>query len=176
MGSTPGSRIDNIKANVQPKTIFVNNMNILIEEGDLITHKIPSGEETFEVVDRGFMSGRGGIPSHYQVKVRRPEKDDHPRGTLIQAIGDNSRINVNSIDSSININVNEDNIFSEMKKTISSNISDNSEREALLKIVDELKDSKRSPRFIDKYKEFISLAADHITLFSPLIPILTKFI
>jgi hypothetical protein len=78
-----GSKIENIKAHVQPKTIFIFDEKVPLEEGDKIYRKLPSNLiETFVVIDRGFYGEIAGMKAHYQAKVKK------------FANGTNSRINI----------------------------------------------------------------------------------
>jgi hypothetical protein len=67
-----GRRFDNILADVQPKTIFIDDASLPIEEGDRITRKLPNNlTESYLVLDRGYYASSGSIQAHYQVKVRK---------------------------------------------------------------------------------------------------------
>ena len=67
-----GSRFDNIKANVQPDKILINDVSLPIEEGDKLIRTLPNNlVERYIVLDRCYYAGIGGIPPHYQVKVRK---------------------------------------------------------------------------------------------------------
>ena len=64
-----------IKALVQPKTIFVDDATANIEEADIFIRTLPNGnQEYYRVLDRGYYSQTGGIPAHYQVKVEKTNK------------------------------------------------------------------------------------------------------
>ena len=59
-------RFEQIPADVQSKTIFIDDASLPIEEGDIIERQLPNGLlERYEVADRGFWD------DHYQVKVKR---------------------------------------------------------------------------------------------------------
>lgn len=73
-------RFPNILASVQIDKIFTDDEKLPIEEGDFFERSLPSGlVETYQVTDRGFMEGMGGIPSHYQSKVRKVTARSAPR-------------------------------------------------------------------------------------------------
>lgn len=67
-----GRPYKDIPAHVQFPIIFVKDIAIPIEEGDLI-HYTPSNNlpEHYIVVDRGFKEAIGSFPAHYQIKVER---------------------------------------------------------------------------------------------------------
>lgn len=102
-----GTRIDNKKASVQSKGIFINRSDILIESGDLIERKMSNGGvETFEVIDPGFHEKFHGIEAHYQMKVRKlgiPEAKAAVQQITYNINGANARVNQNSVDNSTNI-------------------------------------------------------------------------
>ncbi|ENI2423266.1 hypothetical protein ABXQ62_003620 [Escherichia coli] len=108
-----GERVDNIKASVQSKKIFISRSDILIETGDLIQRKMSNGgEETYEVIDPGFHEKHGSIPAGYQMthkKLGLPEADKAVQNITYNLSGANSRVNNHSIDNSVNItNLNSD--------------------------------------------------------------------
>jgi hypothetical protein len=172
-----GRIINNIRAFVQRDVVFIGDVNIPVEEGDIITRELPNGlKESLEVLDRGYMPNRGSIPAHYQVKVRRPTEKDTRSVKIFQAIGSNPKINVDSVDKSISISITENNVFDELEKAILTGVTDKKLTKDLLQKISELKSAQKTTGFKDKYQEFISLAADHMTLLSPFIQILTKLL
>lgn len=102
-----GERIDNIKASVQSKKIFIHRSDILIETGDLIQRKMSNGgEETYEVMDPGFHERHGAIAAGYQITHRNlglPEAEKAIQKVTYNISGANSRVNNHSVDNSINI-------------------------------------------------------------------------
>lgn len=94
----------NISANVSSKQITTLDVSLRIEVGDCFERKLPNGLiETFIVTDPGYHSGIGGIQAHYQVKVRRGDAPATPRSITANFHGPNSRININTNDSSVNV-------------------------------------------------------------------------
>ena len=102
-----GQCYDNTTANVQPETIFVDNVQLQIEEGDTFERTLPNGLlERYVVLDRGYYGRMRGIPAHYQVKVRKESTltAQQPTTTTIYNLtGANPRVNVNSVDQSVNV-------------------------------------------------------------------------
>ncbi len=175
-----GDKIENIRANVQPKKIFIADSSVPIEEGDFIQRELPNGLiEIYFVEDRGFFSSIGGIEAHYQVSVRKESSQKKPTNQSIvyNLNGPNVRFNINSHDSSVNIaNLTPENLFEELKNVIKKELSEANESNKLLNLIDELKDSIGKKNFIYKYQEFLSLVADHITIFAPFLPALSQLI
>ncbi len=98
------SRYENVPALVSRGMILIPDANIPIEPDDAILRQLPSGiVERLVVTDPGFYAAVHGIPAHYQVKYRREgQKPAGTPGYHIHLSGDNSRVNINSIDSSAN--------------------------------------------------------------------------
>jgi hypothetical protein len=89
--------------------------------------------------------------------------------------GNNPRININSQDYSINI-ANSKIVFDEIRKTIESEIQDENLKRDLQNKVAEMEQSVGKNTFLPKYSEFVALAANHVTVFAPLLPALTQFL
>jgi hypothetical protein len=102
-----GTRIPGLRANVQRSRIFMKAETLLVEAGDSIVRHTSNGlEETYEVLDPGFCENMGGIPAHYQMRVRRLGALSGPRtaqSVTYNLIGPNARVNQGSTDQSVNI-------------------------------------------------------------------------
>ncbi len=104
-----GEQIDNVRASVQKKKIFIQRSDILIESGDLIQQSMSNGaQETYKVVDPGFHEEFHGIPAGYQmdvIKLGIPEAKSAVQNVTYNISGSNNRVNQNSTDNSINISI-----------------------------------------------------------------------
>jgi hypothetical protein len=90
--------------------------------------------------------------------------------------GDNTRINLNSTDNSTNIvSVSNEQLFAALHEKASS-IEDETVREDLRARIGELEEARRSGGFLQAYQSFITSAANHMTLFAPLLPLLTQML
>jgi predicted choloylglycine hydrolase len=129
-----GQIFENIKANVQSAKIFIYDEKIPLEENDKIYRQIPSGlVETYIVLDRGYHCAFYSIPGHYQAKVKREESISNDKYKSITnnyyLTGQQSKLNINSIDNSVNEINNGFNIeqlealLEKLKETIPENIS-----------------------------------------------------
>lgn len=58
-------------------------------------------------------------------------------------------------------------------ETIINQFQDEQERTVWLNSFNDLKDSVNSESYVQKYKEFITTAADHMTLIAPFVTFLT---
>jgi len=173
-----GTRHEKIPAHVQPRTIFIDNASVPIEEGDRILRTLPNKfVESYLVEDRGFYPATGGFSDHYQVKVRKESAPPSNVTSIVYNLhGPNSRVNIHSADSSTNVvNISETNLFVKLREALQS-IEDLERREVLLGSVDEMEKAKGTPGFAAKYRNFIAQAADHMTLLQPFIVPLTQLI
>jgi hypothetical protein len=95
-----------IQATVSSNEITTFDSELPIEVGDSFLRKLPNGlVENYIVSDPGYHSGiSGAIQPHYQVKVRRSDAPPpQPQSITANFHGPNSRMNVNSVDASINV-------------------------------------------------------------------------
>lgn len=91
--------------------------------------------------------------------------------------GPNARVYIKSQDRSTNIaNITPEQVFAELREIISTSIQGTAKRSALLSKVEELEETRGTSGFARKYSEFIALTANHIALFSPLLPALTQWL
>ncbi len=98
------SRHENVRALVTGGMILIPDAKIPIKPDDAILRQLPSGiVERLVVTEPGFYATVHGIPAHYQIKYRREgQKPPGTAGYHIHLNGDNSRVNINSIDNSAN--------------------------------------------------------------------------
>lgn len=178
-----GRRFDAISARVDPKKIFTANDDIPVEEGDTFERDLPSGvTEKYRVVDAGFYGAIGGISAHYQSKVEKvtgldSARSPQPQNIVYNLIGDNARINIESHDASTNmVSVQSGHFFEQLQSTISEHVQDEAAKSSLLSAVHEMETSQGTSGFLEKHREFVSLAADHMTLLAPFMPALAQLL
>ncbi len=138
-----GERVDNIKASVQSKKIFIQRSDVLIQTGDLIQRKMSNGgEETYEIIDPGFHEGLGRIPAGYQMthkKLGLPETEKAIHNITYNVSGANARVNNNSVDNSTNVmNLNTDIVehISMLRQEIQRLITSQEQQKEALEVVD----------------------------------------
>lgn len=175
-----GEVFDDIRANVQPRVIFIHDEKLPLEENDKIYRKLPSGlVETYIVIDRGYFSWIGGIRGHYQAKVRKEGSINEEKYNSIinvyNASGPNSRININSTDNSKNYSNDTDLLFEDLKLALAG-IVEEEIKEKSFQILEKLNSSKRTSSYLTNYQDFISILANHMTVIAPFIPALTQLI
>ena len=176
-----GQRFENLPASVQSGLILTDNVKVPVEDGDTFERTLPSGvAESFEVLDAGFQQEFHGIPAHYQSKVRKgtaKARGSSTQHTVYNLIGPNARVNIQSTDSSTNVvNVESTVLFDNLRGAIRTSISDSELSETLMHCVEAMEAAAGTRTFADRYKDFIALAADHISVFGPFLPALTQFL
>ena len=91
----------------------------------------------------------------------------------IHFYGDNSRLNLNSTDNSVNVA--STSVFTQLRETAHS-IADGAARDNVLARIEELEKAQGSATFLQSYQNFMAAAADHITVFAPFLPVLEKML
>lgn len=172
-----GTTISDIVALVEPKHIFVDDASVPIEEGDFFERKLPNDSmEYYEVLDRGFYKGMHGIPDHYQTSVQKSTSKRYNEHIVYNISNQNGHVNINSIDNSQNIAVelsNEDAALFETLKSLAQPLDNSGE---LCNRIEEMKKEVGKKDFASKYNRFIQSAANHMTVFSPFIPLLSSLL
>ncbi|MHA4740588.1 hypothetical protein [Dyadobacter sp. MSC1_007] len=89
--------------------------------------------------------------------------------------GPNARlVTGNSVDNSTNtVNFSNPDLFDALIETISTNAQMNQD---LITLVHQMKETRGTQAFTGAYTNFISLAANHLAIFTPYLPALTKFL
>ena len=67
-------------------------------------------------------------------------------------------------------------LFDNLRGAIRTSISDPELSETLMHCVEAMEAAAGTRTFADRYKDFIALAADHISVFGPFLPALTQFL
>ena len=145
-----------------------------LEEGDTIVHHQRNAlRPEYVVTDRGYTGGVGGIPSHYCAKVKRKVTKDEDAGQsanppAINVSGTHARVNVNSVDQSINIsNPSLPELFLAIRDAVKDQVQDATERAAILNRLDDLEASHGTRDFRERYDRFVAELANHATILNP---------
>jgi hypothetical protein len=166
----PDGRLRNsTRGIVAGNVVVIEDTSIVIEPGDEIRRKLPNGrEEVFTAHDPRYYKQFGG---YYQIKISR--KRDYTQGTgghYINVSGHNARVNIGSVDQFSNV-VHDGTVFRDQRVAIES-IPSEKDRASLQHAVGRMERASDSESFKAAYQDFISLAADHMTILAPLIPAL----
>lgn len=153
-------------------TVFDSALTVFV--GDEIRRKLPNGtDEAFEVVDPKYFDDFHGIPAHFQVDVRRKGTFEAGKGGnySIHVSGPNARVNLHSTDQSTNMASRGD-IFGDMATAIQNGVQDEDSRLAIIQAIALMKEQQGKSGFQDSYRNFMSLAADHLGVILPFLPAL----
>jgi hypothetical protein len=124
----------------------------------------------------------GMFPGEIRVQLDRkrlaPKKTEPaPSITVYHVEGDNSRVNVNSADSSVNVvTKTSEQIFANLRQQVESGLQEGSERMVILQKLTALEQAQGCPSFAQRYTDFIATAANHMALLTPFIPALTEML
>ncbi len=177
-----GTQYVAVDAVVSSSIIDIEDTTIPLEEGDQIIRTLPNGRsEVYTVLDVGYQDEFAGLKAHYQAKVQK--QTTVPKSQLSNVTyninGHNARLNMNSNDYSINtINqVNETNVFEELRRITKEHITDEDKKEQILQVAEEMENEKgNASKFIKVYQKFMQLTKESIDTFGPVISELTKFL
>jgi hypothetical protein len=103
-------------------------------------------------------------------------KPDQPVSITYNVTGTNSRVNINSKDSSVNtVTTVSSQVFVQLRDALRQ-IDDPKEREQISSSIDSLESSCGTRDFIWNYQQFMSVIADHMTVFMPFLPALARLL
>lgn len=173
--------IPNIRAQIADngKTLTTRDANFDLDPGDILERVRPTGtKERYIVADATFIAAAGPFSAHYDAEINKiGSLKQSARIVNIGGIG--NRYNEHSIDNSVNsVNIapDEARLFDLMLKT-AEKINLKPERIAVVKSIEEMRQTVSDHKsFAAKYNSFVEVAAAHMTLFVPFIPLLTKML
>lgn len=134
--------------------------------------------EVFEDQLRLLASVRQTVDLLRQTNLYKVEKGEAPveREHSINIGQITGKVNINSTDNSTNISVESSPIFNGLIEAISKSSIEANEKSQILAKVEAMKQAEGSSGFLQKYKDFMQNAANHMTVISPFIPALTSLI
>lgn len=156
------------------KEIIIPDETVVVQAGDEMRRSLPNGtDETFDVIDPVFVQKTFGIPGHFQVQVRKKGMLPHGAGGnyTVSVNGPNSRVNINSIDRSTNINIDQS-IISKLRNDIIEKVDDPVVRSKLVDAIDDMEKASDKPSLSKAYQKLISSASDHMGVIAPFLPAL----
>ena len=99
-----------------------------------------------------------------------------PQNITLVASGTNARQYFNSTDSSVNvISAEATEVFDRLRERLSQ-IEDEGKREEIAAAIDSMESAYGSDGFQSRYKEFMAVLADHVTVFAPFLPALANLL
>ena len=109
--------------------------------------------------------------------INEESRSEMQNGTYIINNITNGNANINSTDNSVrntNISYNDVKLFEKMLE-VASNITEENKNDIVMAIED-MKNNYNKPSLKEKYYKFIEVAANHIAIFTPFIPMLTEMV
>ena len=109
--------------------------------------------------------------------INEESRSEMQNGTYIINNITNGNANINSTDNSVrntNISYNDVKLFEKMLE-VASNITEENKKDIVMAIED-MKNNYNKPSLKEKYYKFIEVAANHMALFAPFIPVLTEML
>jgi len=152
-----------------------------IQVGDWLEGKVTRNIITIRDITVDYYQGEIlQQKGYYLTKIEFEEKKalQIPNQSIIYNLnGANTRVNNHSKDYSVNIiNMSSSDLFDEVRRILTENVTNQEELRELRLLVNDMENNQNTPRFIQAYTKFITSAADHITVLSPVIPALTQII
>jgi hypothetical protein len=94
-------------------------------------------------------------------------------GTVYVLSGQQARLNINSIDNSVNsISISEEDVFPKLRSELNAKVPDSARRQEIIAVVNELEAARGSSSYAEKFTGFLSVAADVMTIIGPFVPVL----
>lgn len=148
---------------------------------DTLERDLPHGRtETWRIDEVDFKSEFHGIPAHYVLtvsNVARPKKEPAPQIVTYYLYGTNSRVNHHSSDHSHNtVQIDASNLFARVEQVLTQAVSNQEELQALQRQLAQMQAMRGQSTFAQSYVEFMSLAADHLTVLTPFLPALAQLL
>ena len=162
-------------ADIQKNKAFIYCGEIPLDEFDIIIHKIREGyEKEYVVTNAGYYNKVLG--PHYQADIKPKSIFDNEQNEIsindINISGNHSKVNINSVDNSINmLQIPFDKIYEKLNE-----IEDETVRNESKKCLKELEESNDSESYKSKYVKFINTVSDYVSVIAPFLPILTQFL
>ena len=172
-----GDRLEGIRASVQKDMVFVMDETLAVQEGDSFERSLPNGQlEQLQVEEASFHKGFHGIPGHFEIRVHKTtaRRREPPVQQVTNILhGPNSRVNMGSVDQSVNV---AGDVFGGIREAFLKQVQAGPERDAILGKLTELEKATGTPSFIERYTEFMAVAANHMTVLQPFVVALAQLL
>jgi hypothetical protein len=113
------------------------------------------------------------------VRMKEAERSEQARrsaGHTINVSGPNARVNLQSTDRSTNAVVSGNSVFNQLHQAVNDGVADEGERVRLNTLISEMEKAIDQKSFTAGYQAFITSAANHMTILTPMLPALTQLI
>ena len=161
-----------IDALVSSNVIFTENVSLRYEVEDVFERALPSGLiERLIIVDPVYCKSpfpQSPIRPHFQIKFKREgviSRNSIPQTVNYNLQGANSRVNIGSVDQSINVTALQyKELLGEIRQVIQDKIDSDAERSKLLDKTVEFENARSTSTLMKKYSELMELAANHVAV------------
>jgi hypothetical protein len=170
-----------IKAIKSDKGFRVVRDDLDFREGEFINRPLPNGRvEEYIIMNVKFTNKIHNISGSFLLEVRRKDKpleQATPQIVTYNLHGNNSRVNVNSLDHSHNmVGLSAEDVFAGIELAVSGAVEDEIRKKEILSALQIMKSEAGKPGFIKRYTEFMSTLADTITVVTPFLPALAQML
>jgi len=171
--------VDALPCIFEDSHIITFQVMVKYKNGQTILRKLPNGLfEQYVITKVSFKKGlMGHIPDSFELHFQDTGREPAEVKTIVNNIsGQNARVNINSTDNSKNqYNIGTEDVFEKLPKLLKE-IQNLSDRKELQRLTIEMQKSQGTPSFLNSYKEFMSLAANHVSILAPVLPVLAAFL
>jgi hypothetical protein len=121
---------------------------------------------------------RASVKVQIERKRLMSKKKDQPSVTNVYHVhGNNPRWNTNSTDNSLNVVItSHQQVFADLRKQIESGVPAGDEQKDVLEKLTAMEQAHNSPTFGRRMSEFVSAAANYMTIIGPFIPALMEML
>jgi hypothetical protein len=135
-----------------------------------------SNMETIKIMNRIKVAVETARVQDAKERNAMAKEKESPQ-VLYNVSGPNARINIQSTDLSTNIvNVESAALFDKLRNVIQESVQDADAIKRLSEQVDAMQAAAGTKTFLGAYQQFVSVAADHLSLFLPFLPALTQLL
>ncbi len=173
-----GRSFENVEAGVHSEKIFFNDPNLPLEAGDIVERSLPSGlVDKFEIVDPGFRNGSHRLPDHFRSKVKRwvapKELTDAVQTNITYNLhGQNSKVNIGSVDNSTIYGGNTQSLYQELRRAIEEGVPAE-EQSSLLESVGQLENAPENEKK-EAFGALVAKAATYLEILAPFIKVIAS--
>jgi len=178
---TNGNNYEDIECLWSKKTVLFRADDVLIDFDTKIIRSCPAGDIEYSVVDPGYKPKQIDFIAFYNAEIRRIGSSSvkAANGCAVHGntfvVNDNARINVASVDKSINI-IQQESRLSELKQVLCDEVEDEIQREKLLGFLNIAETSDDCDVKRQAVNDFLATSANIMTIISPFIPAITSLI
>jgi|GEM_PF-2172104 len=176
-----GTHWPKFKGNVGKGKVSFEYTGKRLDAGDTILWFQSDGAtQEFIVVDPGFSDGLRPIPPSYAATVRKKGHVPKARSRPVHSIhvhnaGTGNRVNIGSVDNSVNTYSAETNIFNQLREA-AAGLTDAEVRVDADRHITTMEAAHGTEGFVPAYTRFMGFASDHLAVFQPFIPALAALL